>query len=389
PLQPSPPASFTGRAFTRPLRNGTLAEHLYFRLTRKSEDATGVLYNDTVLELRCGMFEAWRGLVTLLSVTILWAFGLGLPAWAVEVTWAFITRGQVAVGTGFDRYPNAGDIYSMCFLYVVCGSVLWLYFKYGFRISRLEMLTSRHLLVRFNRKTRQVYLHRPKYCGGIVTLPWDGTIGENPSANATEASGIGTPLMLQWSPKNTGLPHMEMAFVGPQAQGSSELRNEWEFIRRFMEDGPDGLPKPHITSHFPWPWQAFTAQFEGVSRFFANASPAMQWGLILISPAFLALGTAHWLSLLLCWKPRWPKVIREAGLPGKPTPPLTTLADYPPDIQQRLLANADQWALKPGSRPEREPRSSRPKKRSDAATQVAPHPTSPSRSDEDERKGTQ
>ncbi|WP_342315668.1 DUF6708 domain-containing protein [Lysobacter sp. FW306-1B-D06B] len=318
-----------------------------------------------MLELRCGMFEPWRGLVTLLSVTI------------VGVAGSFLLMTSKVVATLISEW---GTVPISVFLVTVLafvifggggGGITWLYFKYGFRISRLEMLTSRHLLIRFNRKTRQVYLHRPKYCGGIVTLPWDGTIGENPSASATEASGIGRPLILHWAPKNTGLPQMEMAFIGPQAQGSSELRNEWEFIRRFMEDGPDGLPKPHITSHFPWPWQAFTAQFEGVSRFFANASPAMQWGLILISPAFLALGTAHWLSLLLCWKPRWPKVIREAGLPGKPTPPLTTLADYPPDIQQRLLANADQWELKPGSRPEQKPRVSRRNNRNEAAPSAA------------------
>nr|WP_296230926.1 DotU family type IV/VI secretion system protein [Pseudomonas sp. UBA4617] len=49
-------------------------------------------------------------------------------------------------------------------------------------------------------------------------------------------------------------------------------------------------------------------------------------------------------------------VICEAGRPGKPVPPVTTLADYPPAIQERLLANADRWQLKPGRRPEKQPR---------------------------------
>ncbi|EKT4543507.1 hypothetical protein QEM15_005772, partial [Pseudomonas putida] len=71
----------------------------------------------------------------------------------------------------------------------------------------------------------------------------------------------------------------------------------------------------------------------------------------------------HWLSLLLCWRPRWPKVIREAGLPGKPVPPVTTLSDYPPAIQARLLANADRWQLKPGKRPEKKPRKPRTPRR--------------------------
>ncbi|WP_426281128.1 hypothetical protein [Lysobacter soli] len=47
-------------------------------------------------------------------------------------------------------------------------------------------------------------------------------------------------------------------------------------------------------------------------------------------------------------------------------PKLTTLTDYPPDIQQRLLANADKWALKPGARPERKRRTARSRPRSDS-----------------------
>ena len=52
----------------------------------------------------------------------------------------------------------------------VTSTSLYLYSKYGIHLTRLEMLTSRHLLIRFNRVTQQVHLHRPKYCGGIVTF---------------------------------------------------------------------------------------------------------------------------------------------------------------------------------------------------------------------------
>lgn len=38
-------------------------------------------------------------------------------------------------------------------------------------------------------------------------------------------------------------------------------------------------------------------------------------------------------------------------MPGKPVPTVTTLNDYPQAIQERLLANADRWQLKPGKRP--------------------------------------
>lgn len=149
---------------------------------------------------------------------------------------------------------------------------------------------------------------------------------------------------------------MEMALLGKQGQGGSELRDEWEFIRRYMEEGPDSVPRPRLSTRFPSPIQAFSAQFEGMGRFFRNSRWPFKVALLLVWPAFVIIGTSHWLSLMLCWRPRWPKIIREAGLPGKPVPPLTTLSDYPPDIQQRLLANADRWHLKPGKRPEQKPR---------------------------------
>jgi hypothetical protein len=221
------------------------------------------------------------------------------------------------------------------------------------------MFTSRHLLIRFNRKTQQVYLHRPKYCGGIMTLPWKGVTSSGANQKASEAAGLGVPLSLFWPERVTGTLHPVMACVGKMGNNQSELRNEWEFIRRFMDEGPQGLPSPHITSHFPWPWQAVTPQFEGMVHFFSNTNRTSKVGLVLISPAFLVFGLAHWLSLMLCWKPRWPKLIRQAGLPGKPVPPQTTLADYPPEIQERLRANVHLWAVRPGKRPEKKPRTTR------------------------------
>jgi hypothetical protein len=144
---------------------------------------------------------------------------------------------------------------------------------------------------------------------------------------------------------------MDMAFIGKLGHGGSENRDEWEFIRRYMEDGPDSIPRPRLSTHLPSPIQAFSAQFEGMGRFIRTSGWPMKVALLMIWPAYLVIGTAHWVSLLLCWRPRWPKIIREAGRPGKPVPRVTTLEDYPLEIQERLLANADRYELKPGKRP--------------------------------------
>ena len=337
------------------LYEGDLEEDIHFRSVSEKPNTRGPVFafNDDYMEMRCGGSEEKRGLLTLaMLVGVMPIIGVTTIT-ALSFLWVDIT----------DQTSRSFiSVMLTLIMILVAGTTLYLYSKYGMKITRLEMLTSRHLLIRFNRKTQQVHLHRPSYCGGIVTFPWR-TTGSTGLYPEDDSLSVGVRLGLIWHPSHTGLPHMEMAFVGKQGQGGSELRDEWEFIRRYMEEGPHAVPRPRLSTQLPSPIQAFSAQFEGLSRFFRKSSWLFKLALLMVWPAFVIVGTAHWVSLLLCWRPRWPKVIREAGLPGKPVPPPTTLSDYPPDIQERLLANADRWQLKPGKRPEKKPRKPRtPKK---------------------------
>ncbi|MFJ1572111.1 DUF6708 domain-containing protein [Pseudomonas sp. NPDC088322] len=338
-----------------PYESDITEEHIASRLSVSTTPRTRgpvFAFGNHVLELRCGLWEAKRGLLTILTAIVVRVLS---GFFYILITLSIQHINAVLENTGEQHWSTVLLIMALGFLTLAGG---YLYLKYGLRFTRLEIFTSRHMLIRFNRTTQQVHLHRPSYCGGIVTLPWEGVIysGINMKSNA---AGMGTPLSLHWPVSVTGTLHPEFAFVGKMCNNSSEMHDEWEFIRRFMESGPDGLPRTRITSHFPWPWQAFTPQFEGLTHYFRHSSRIIKLGLVLISPAFLILGLSHWLSLLLCWKPRWPKIIREAGLPGKPIPPLTTLADRPPHIQERLRENAHLWAIRPGQRPAKKPRAAR------------------------------
>ncbi len=319
-------------------------------------------FNEHILEMRYGMWEDKRGLISLLSLALI-MYSLINMAIALEDIKILVSLSLNYKGESYGGTLLTG------FVFLTLGvGTLWLYLKFGLRFTRFEMFTSRHLLIRFNRITQQVYLHRPPYCGGIVTLPWHGVTSSGSDKKYATAAGVGLPLELLWPPSFTGTLHPELVHVGKASNNFAEQQSEWEFIRRFMDEGPEGLPRPSITSHFPWPWQAFTPQFEGLTHYFRKSSRITKLGLALISPAFLIIGTGHWLSLMLCWKPRWPRIIREAGLPGKPVPPLTTLDDYPPAIQARLRENAYLWATRPGKRPQRKKRTSTRKPKTEIAT---------------------
>lgn len=194
-----------------------------------------------------------------------------------------------------------------------------------------ENFVQRRLLIRFNRVTRQVYLHRPRYAGGITTLALD-QISPQPAVGEDEAANIGRQLVLAWDSAVTGLPHLHLMFVGKVADGTSDIVNLWEFIRRYMEEGPQSVPQPKkLLGKIPWFWLSLLAPWS----FF---KPLWQAGMrrqvilwvTLVSPVLLLHAAGHWISLLLCWEPRWPKIIREAGLPGKPVPALSTASDWPP-----------------------------------------------------------
>lgn len=320
------------------------------------------VYNEHILEMRCGMWEDKRGLISIISLAFI-AYSLVNFAIALEDI-----KSLISLSLNYNGEPYGEQLFMGSLFFTLGVGALWLYLKYGLRFTRFEMFTSRHLLIRFNRTTQQVYLHRPTYCGGIVTLPWHGVTSGGSDKKYATAGGVGLPLELLWPPSFAGALHPELVHVGKAANNYTEQQAEWEFIRRFMDEGPEGLPRPRITSHFPWPWQAFTPQFEGLTRYFRTSSRITKIGLVLISPAFLIIGTGHWLSLMLCWKPRWPKIIREAGLPGKPVPPFTTLDDYPPAIQERLRENAYLWAARPGKRPERKKRTSTRQRKTEVET---------------------
>jgi hypothetical protein len=287
--------------------------------------------NDTYLEVRCGMMENRRGLMTL-ALLMWWGFAITFLCTSVYCY-------NDGVSENWEIQPFwtvAGVIFTAT---VGLGS-FYIYFRYLFKYSRWELFTTRHLLARFNRVTRQVYLHRPRDCGGIVVMPWDEVIAEiNP----------GLPLGMKWNLQEEkygpyGFPPV-LICVG-RLMGVDEQANEWEFFRRYMnEGGLQAVEKPEIYTHWPTPIQAFESQIWGLGmRDFIRERRWFPLVMeILLSPGSVPIKLGHWVSLLLCIRPRWPKIIEEAGQPGKPVPEISKIDDYPPEIAAKLKENAFYW----------------------------------------------
>lgn len=290
--------------------------------------AEGSLYafNSTYVELRAGALQEKRGIITFFTLPFMYA------VWVFTHDSVWSLWGCITGEDPFSGRPTSASFFAYTLFMSLCAAGLY-YVTYRFlwRWLRLENFVQRRLLIRFNRITRQVYLHRPRYAGGIAVLSWD-QVSVEAAAGKPEVAGIGTQLLVAWTQDMTGLPHSHLMFVGKTADGTSDLVNLWEFIRRYMEEGPDAVPRPRkLLTKVPWPWLSLAAPWSFLKPLWRAGQRRLVVLLsVLLSPVLLIHATGHWLSLLLGWEPRWPKIIHQAGQPGKPCPPLSVAEDWPP-----------------------------------------------------------
>jgi len=272
-------------------------------------------HGDRYIDVRTPSDEK-RGVITVFAVCI---YGIIIYAFVMTMV---ISIEQFSLG---GRGSEVVPLTTIDYFFNVLFPLLWLvalgvFLRYTLGFFRMESFTARRIIVRFNRITRKVYLLRPKHLGGIRIMDWDKTeiiIDKNMS----ELDGTGGYVILGWEKgdgvdlQGTPTDNIELTFIGKPTRNASELLAFWEYIRRYMEDGPAAAPAPQkLICKFPWPWLSLKAAW-GLDTSFIRHRELRVFVLInlLMWPAILIHAIGHWLSLLLCYEPRFPKAIEEAG----------------------------------------------------------------------------
>jgi len=274
-------------------------------------------YNSTHIDLRTPNDEK-RGLITLIAGT-----GGALLFSMLILAFYFIAAHYWDRHKGDTTPIEIIDLISLHIIPIIPITSIYFYMKYVFRYLRLEIFTARRLIVRFNRVTRKVYLLRPKHLGGVVALDWD-TAEVCIDPKMSELDGSGGFVMLGWDKETHSVrdadgnlkDDLEITFVGKPTRNASELLAFWEYIRRYMEEGPEAAPKPKkLIGKFPWPWRSFMAVWQLDSGFL---KVPQLWIFLpiycLLLPLIIIHACAHWVSLLLCYEPKFPRSIENAGL---------------------------------------------------------------------------
>lgn len=257
--------------------------------------------NSTFLELAEYDYN-WRGLITWFCAFALAILGGGIGyAIALDLMARFDST-QLAKITPW--------------WYLLFSTLLWSFsvalFTY---ILRLESFSYTHYPIRFNRKTRKVYAFRPN--GLHLVANWDDLF----------ISLLHTPIWDEWTlmahamdkDKRTVLASFTLPAretMTPQDldpaythnntvfRQDDRLRGHWEFIRRYMEDGPEDLHH-RVKCCLPIADRKETFKF-GVERLFANLSNAPRTLAAALSPIILLVSVFRAFAMRTSQVPVWP-----------------------------------------------------------------------------------
>lgn len=184
---------------------------------------------------------------------------------------------------------------------------------------RRECFAYTHYPMRFNRKTRTVHVFRKN--GTVLSVPWDDlffTLGQIANTNDWEVRGHvideGTKTICEtfFLSYTDSIPSEQFSVNAALPLCEDFLRAHWEFIRRYMEDGPE-LITGQIQYCMP-----VDKRREGFSvggeRIFANIAGAPFLIYWLMFPACAVISLSRAFAMRTSRVPQWPREIEATCL---------------------------------------------------------------------------
>lgn len=181
--------------------------------------------------------------------------------------------------------------------------------------------------IRFNRADRTIYAFRHNGPGGVLSVPWDSAflyVERKPKA------GLGgtAPRVVRCLVLNDkGLvidtfsigKYVDLAFdenspAGQRVMG--ELYQDFEYYRRFMEEGPSSVPPvaEFLATEVSFR-NALKLQFDGASDLMNSGNTVMWLVMVLAAIPTFIQAVAYYISQLTCREPVWPEAVERACTP--------------------------------------------------------------------------
>lgn len=252
-----------------------------------------IRFNATFMEV-VDKYYAFKGFMT----TVLLA-ALAIVGWMVgDMVWVSVREpGRLA-----KDWPY---LLALLAMFVPIGLLLvWLLRKESFAYT--------HYPIRLNRKTRQVHVFRLD--GSVLSVPWDEVffcLGALPQrgweiqGHVLDADGQTVKETFAFAPHGVGVREREL------------LKRYWEFVRRYMEEGPQAVAN-EVKVCLPIAAQRESFAF-GFHRthYHAGALPLVMQALMLL--LYLVIYPGRWFALRTSSIPQWPAEMDEAARAGEAT----------------------------------------------------------------------
>lgn len=169
-----------------------------------------------------------------------------------------------------------------------------------------------HKPVRFVRSTRTVHAFRHNRRGGVISLPWD-------DIHFCREAGL-----MGYIPDAQG--RVTQAFwFGGVFPDTGTMYDHWEYIRRYMEEGPAAVPEPEVMLPIDGRCEPF---WFGMLVCFFMLGPILPIA-IAASPLTMLSGLFRYVGMHLSIKPKWPQYVEDEchidpddTYAHKPRPPL-------------------------------------------------------------------
>lgn len=181
-------------------------------------------------------------------------------------------------------------------------------------VLRKESFAYTHYPMRFNRRTRVVHVFRPD--GTVFPVPWDeifftaapllpsrvwelhGNVLDEDKVTIKEIFSLGYSDILDEQDTKPGLTNFS---------SRDFVRGHWEFIRRYMEDGPQEVGKQ---VKFCMPIAERRESYKvGFERMFANIAALPAFLYWLFFPFMIIAGSFRIFAIQTSKVPQWPKEV--------------------------------------------------------------------------------
>jgi len=212
-----------------------------------------------------------------------------------------------------------GAIFATLFVIFASSGVLWI----GSFFFKKEMFRYTHYPVRFNRKTRKVYRFRDD--GTIMVADWDKLFFYKGAVHGISGQISLAEVRCHHLAEDGETVLDTFALPSHSVPNDPFLLAQWEFVRHYMEVGPDDLVKNvPIVQDIADRREGFWAGFQTLQ---ASAAGSYALLALLNVPFSLFYAVGRWVAMRTCKIPVWPAEI-EAECQIEPNDPFIRDRDH-------------------------------------------------------------